>query len=261
MSQGYTVMSHAWIGTMSWASRPVTLGLRKKSMSLEHLQRCVSQTESEWLWFYHVAMPGVFEDMDAAQKLQTERLRIDIINSLNTIYCRADKLMIIDSSLLRLKTSSLVDAAYVLTMGYWMTRLWPMTESWLARKVLLKTEDQSFDLDVIIDYLARMINNDQHRYYPLLARLSPLRPTPPWSERLITYGDNSNPDSQTFNRIYRASETRYTSAEIDIARVLFPLLNLKWDYEWNLEDGLRHIEEKFPDQRDSLRRYYEYIKN
>lgn len=205
-------------------------------------------------------MPEVFEDMDAAQKLQTERLRIDIINNLHTIYSRADKVMIIDSTLVRLKTSNLVDAAYVLTMGYWMTRLWPMTECRLARKVLLQTEDQSFDLDVIIDYLARMINNDQHRYYPLLERLAPLRPTPPWSERLISYGDRNNPDAQTFGDIRCACETRYTTVEIDIAKVLFPLLNLKWDYEWTLEDGLRHVEETFPDQLDLLRNYSEYMK-
>ena len=264
MSHGYTVMSHAWMETMAWASTtgwgPVTLDLRKNGMSLDHLQRCIVQCESQWLWLDQIAMPEVFEDMDAAQKLQTERLRIDIINSLHTIYTRADKVMIIDSALLRLNTSSLVDAAYVLTLGYWMTRLWPMTECWLARKVLLKTEDQSFDLDVIIDYLARMINNDRHRYYPLLARLTPLRPTPPWSERLITYGDRNNPDAQTFNDICRACETRYTNIDIDIAKVLFPLLDLKWDYNWTLEDGLRRIEEIFPDQLQLLRGYSRYMK-
>lgn len=267
MSHGYTVMSHVWGETMAWASTtgwgPVTLDLRKKGMSLEHLRRCIVRCESKWLWLDQIAMPEVFEDMNAAQKLQTERLRIDIINNLHTLYDRADKVIIIDSALLRLKTSSLVDAAYVLTMGYWMTRLWPMTECWLARKVVLQTEDQSFDLDVIIDYLARMINDDQHhqhRYHPLLARLTPLRPTPPWSERLITYGDRNNPDAQIFNAICRACETRYTAVEVDIAKVLFPLLNLKWDYEWSLEDGLRHIEETFPDQLCLLRQYSEYMK-
>ena len=245
----------AWASTTGWG--PVTLDLRKKGMSLDHLQRCIVQSESKWLWLDQIAMPEVFEDMDAAQKLHTERLRVDIINNLHTVYSQADKVIIIDSALLRLKTSSLVDAAYVLTMGYWMTRLWPMTECRLARKVLLKTEDQSFDLDVIIDYLARMINNDRHRYYHLLGRLMPLRPTPPWSERLDIYRD---PDAQTFNDISHACETRCTSVEIDIAKVLFPLLNLKWDYEWTLEDGLRHIGETFPDQLHLLRHYSEYMK-
>lgn len=261
MSSDYTVMSHAWIETMAWASTtgvgPVTLDLRKKGMSLHHLQRCIVQSETKWLWLDQIAMPEVFEDMDGAQKLQTERLRIDIINNLHTVYSQADKVVIIDSALLRLKTSSLVDAAYVLTMGYWMTRLWPMTECRLARKVLLKTEDQSFDLDVIIDYLARMITNDQHRYYHLLGRLMPLRPTPPWSERLDIYRD---PDAQTFNDICHACETRCTAVEIDIAKVLFPLLNLKWDYEWTLEDGLRHIGATFPDQLHLLRHYSECMK-
>ena len=264
MSGGYTVMSHAWQETMAWQSTthwgPVSLELRKEGFSLEHLKRCIDQCETEWLWFDQIAMPEVFEDMDAAQKSQTERLRIDIINNLHTIYTRSDKVMIVDSALMRLNTSSLVDAAVVLSLGYWMTRLWPMTECWLAPKVLLKTGDQSFDLDVIIDYLARTINNDEHRYYPLLTRLTPLRPTPPWSERLFVYGDPKIPESQVFNDICRACETRYTQVEIDIAKVLFPLLNLRWEYEWTVEDGLHHIEGKYPDQSQLLRQYTENMK-
>ena len=264
MSGGYTVMSHAWQETMSWQSTTgwgsVSLELRKKGFSLGHLQRCIDQCETEWLWLDQIAMPEVFEDMDAAQRSQTERLRIDIINNLHNIYTRAEKVVIVDSALMRLNTSSLVDAAVVLSLGYWMTRLWPMTECWLASKVLLKTEDQSFDLDVIIDYLARTINNDQHRYFPLLSRLTPLRPTPPWSERLITYGDSINPESQTFNDICRACETRYTNVEMDIAKVLFPLLNLKWEYEWTLEDGLHHNERRYLDHVHLLRQYTEYMK-
>lgn len=264
MSGGYTVMSHAWQETMAWQSTTgwgsVSLELRKKGFSLDHLQRCVDQCETQWLWLDQIAMPEVFEDMDGAQKSQTERLRIDIINNLHNIYTRADKVVIVDSALMRLNTSSLVDATVILSLGYWMTRLWPMTECWLAPKVLLKTEDQSFDLDVIIDYLARTINNDQHRYFPLLARLTPLRPTPPWSERLIIYGDSKNSESQTFNDICRACETRYTNVEIDIAKVLFPLLNLKWEYEWTLEDGLHHIEMSHPDHVDLLRQYTKYMK-
>ena len=263
MSHDYTIMSHVWGETMGWASTTgwgaVTLDLRKRGMSLDHLQRCIDQSESEWLWIDQVAMPEVFEDMNATQKLQTERLRIAIINNLHSVYSRADKVMILDSTLIRLRTSSLVDAAYVLSMGFWMIRLWPMTECRLARKVLLKTEDQSFDLDVIIDYLARMVNNDQHRYYPLLDRLTPLRPTPPWSERLIAYRDGTNTDAQTFNDIISACETRFTNVEVDIAKALFPLLNLKWGFEWTLDDGLHHIEERFPDQIPLLRHYAKYM--
>ena len=264
MSSGYTVMSHAWQETMAWQSPTewgsVSLELRKKGFSLGHLERCIDQCETEWLWLDQIAMPEVFRDMDAAQRSQTERLRIDIINNLHTIYTRADKVMILDSALMRLNTLSLIDAAVVLSLGYWMTRLWPMTECWLASKVLVKTEDQSFDLDVIIDYLARTVNNDQHRYFPLLARLTPLRPTPPWSERLIVFGDPKNPESQIFNDICRASWTRHTNVEIDIAKVLFPLLNLKWEYEWTLDDGLHHIEGKYPHELHLLRQYTEYMK-
>ncbi|KAM0805849.1 hypothetical protein BDR22DRAFT_884263 [Usnea florida] len=127
MSHNYTIMSHVWGETMAWASTtgwgPVTLDMRKRGMSLDHLQRCVDQTESEWLWIDQIAMPEVFEDMNATQKLQMERLRTSIINNLHSVYSRADKVVILDSALLRLRTSSLVDAAYIFSMGFWMTRL------------------------------------------------------------------------------------------------------------------------------------------
>lgn len=93
MSQGYTVMSHVWMETMSWAWLPLPLDFRKKGILLDHLQRCMAETESEWLWFDQVAMPQVFEEMDTAQKSQREQLRIDVISNFNTIYGRADKVM------------------------------------------------------------------------------------------------------------------------------------------------------------------------
>lgn len=46
---------------------------------------------------------------------------------------------------------------------------------------------------------------------------------------------------------------------IDIAKALYPLLNLKWGYEWTLDNGLGHIEERIPDQRRMLRYYSEYV--
>ena len=122
MSGGYTVMSHAWQETMAWQSTtgwgPVSLDLRKKGFSLAHLEAFIDQCETRWLWLDQKAMPEVFEDMDAAQKSHTERLRIDIINTLHTIHIRAEKMMIVDSALIRLNTSSLIDPAVFLCLGY-----------------------------------------------------------------------------------------------------------------------------------------------
>ena len=264
ISDGYTVMSHVWGETMAWQSTtgwgPLTLNLRKKGMSLDHLERCIDQCETEWLWLDQIAMPEVFEDMDSAQKSQTERLRIDIINNLHSIYSRADKVVIVDSALICLNTASLIDAAVVFSLGFWMIRLWPLIECRLARKVFLKTEDQFFDLDVIIDYLARSINNDQHRYYPLLCRLMPLRATPAWSERFISYGDQDDDISRLFQDLNHACETRFTAVGDDIAKVLFPLFDLKWQYEWTLEDGLRHVEASFPNQQQLVCQYSDDMK-
>lgn len=226
-------------------------------MVLEHLERCIDQCDTEWLWLDQIAMPEVYENMDVEEKAEIERLRVDIINNLCGIYTRAKKVVVVDTTLLRLNTSSCIDAAVVFCLGLWMNRLWPLTECRLAKRVLLKTEDECFDLDKIIDYLTRTINNNQHRYFPILCRLTPLRPTPANSERLIFYSDGDR-NIHLLEDIYYGGENRYTDVEVDHARALFPLLDLKWEYEWTLEDGLRHMERCFPDQRDILWRYCEY---
>ena len=260
MSEGYTVMSHVWGETMGWQNPtgfgPVTLPLRKQGMVLDQLQRCIDKCDTEWLWLDQIAMPEVYEDMDEEEQAETERLRVDIINNLRAIYTNAEKVMVVDSTLLRLNTSSCIDAAVVFCLSFSMHRLWPFTECRLAKRVLLKTEDDCFDLDSIIDYLARTVLNNESRYYPMLGCLTPLRPTPTNSERLIFYGDNRY--APLLGDIYLGCGNRHTNVKVDHARALFPLLDLKWEYEWTLVDGLRHIGKCFPDQRDILRRYCEY---
>lgn len=262
MSEGYTIMSHIWGETMGWQSTtgwgPVTLALRKKGMPLEQLERCIDRCDTEWLWFDQIAMPEVYEDLDGENKVEIERLRIDIINNLRGIYSRADKVMVIDTTMLRLRSSSLIDAAIMFCLGFSMTRLWHLTEHRIAKSVVLKTHDDSFDLDSIISFLSGTLDNDRHRYYPLLCRLTPLRPTPPDTERMIFHTDNRN--VHLLEDIYRGSENRYTDVEIDQARALFPLLELEWEYDWTLQDGLRHITEQFPDQREVFGQYCDYRK-
>ena len=164
-------------------------------------------------------MPDVYEDISAAEKANTESLRIDIINCLQQKYTRADKVVCLDSLLLRLRSGSMIDVAVALSLGRWINHLWPFTEAKLAKRVILKTEDASFDLDEIITFLYENVNNEHHHYFHLFARIVPPRPVPPgfrnWLGYLCRQGSY---EPEIFREIFWACENRQCDVEIDQAR-------------------------------------------
>ena len=187
---GYAVMSHVWGETCGWNTPdnwgPIEPELRKKGIIHRHFLRFFDRCDADWLWVDILAMPEVFHDTSAAEKAETEELRTGVINTLRHIYMRADKVVCLDGLLLRLRSGGMVDVAIVLCLGRWIARLWPFTETKLAKRVVLKTEDSAFDLDEILKFLHETVNNDNHRYFSLWRRLSPLRPTPADHQRLTS---------------------------------------------------------------------------
>ncbi len=262
---GYAILSHVWAETCGWSTAtdwgPVEPEVRKQGIFYEHFLKFFDRCDAEWLWVDLFAMPEVFDDMTSTEKSDTEELRTGVINSLHKIYTRADKVVILDSLLLRLKSGGMIDAAVILCLGLWAQRLWPFTEIKLAKRVFLKTEDSFFDLDIIMEFLYQTIENEDHRYFSLFARLIPLRPAPVGQRRWIN--SPLRPDARSpnlFVDIYTGTENRNCDVEVDHARALFPLLDLEWQTGWILEQGLRHIAESFPDERDILTQYCEYRK-
>ena len=261
LKEGYSVVSHVWGETMGWMTAtswgPVELPLRKKGLFLGHLRKIFDRCAAEWLWIDVLAMPEIFEDMSEDEKDKTEELRVKVINSLKGIYARADKVIVLDSLLLRLRTGSLLDVAVILTLSRWMTRLWCFAEAMLAERVVLKTADSAFDLDEILDLLLRTVNNVEHRYARLLLRLSNLRPM---AEDKRIFGsplreDRSFPPLAQF---YHGCDNRYTDVNVDQARALYPTLGLEWIRGWSLKEGLKHIQDSFPEQKDILEAYCRY---
>lgn len=256
--EAYAVMSHAWGETCGWntptAWGPVDLQLRKKGILHRHFLKFFDRCESEWLWVDILAMPEVFEDMTAAAKAETERLRTDVINNLRQIYMRADKVVCLDSFLLRLHSGGMIDVAVVLCLGRWITRLWTFTEARLAKQLILKTEDAAFDLDEILRFLYENVQNDEHRYFGMLTRLQPLRPVPVGHvPRVWKPGQE-----QVLSDIRFGGENRFCDIDIDQARALFPLLGLKWQTGWTLQQGLQRIAEIRPIAKDFVEEYCRY---
>ncbi|KAJ9144092.1 Monocarboxylate transporter [Pleurostoma richardsiae] len=251
---GYAVMSHVWAETMGWqtpdAWGPVDLSLRRMGVSRAHFLRFFDRCGAEWLWVDVLAMPEALEDMSPSEKQEAEELRAGVINCLRPIYNRANSVVVLDSLLLRLGTRSPVDVGVALCLGAWMSRLWTYVEARLATRVVLKTRDHSFDLDAVIGFFGRAVNNEDHRYFPLLMRLHSLRDP---SVTGVPFETEAAVESAHY-----ACQYRYTDVEIDSARVLFPLLGLKWEDEWTLRQGFDRIVDKFPGQTTWVQEWCRY---
>ncbi|KAL8998329.1 MAG: hypothetical protein Q9188_006128 [Gyalolechia gomerana] len=260
---GYAVLSHVWGETMGWSTKdswgPVELDLRKKGLAYHHFQKIFRRCDAEWLWVDVLAMPELYEDLSRIEKANTEALQTGVINCLRTIYEGADMVVCLDSLLLRLRSGSKVDVAVILSLSRWIGRLWPFTETKLAKRVILKTADDSFDLDEIIEFFYETVTNEDHRYSHIFARLAPLRPVPPGFRNWL--GDLARPGShepEIFRMIYCGCENRLCDVETDQARALFPILDLQWVPGWTLQQGLHHIAEKYPDDKEFLVKYCDY---
>jgi hypothetical protein len=160
--------------------------------------------------------------------MQVNEVRVQIVSKLRGVCERADQVIVLDSLLPRLHTGSMIDVAVVLAPSRWMSRLWCFIESWLARSVVLKTADAAFDLDELFNLLFETVNNEEHRYFPLLHRLS--RPRPASEEnagfiRSAPREDDRNPP--LLAKMYHGCENRYTGVEVDQVRVLYLFLNLQ----------------------------------
>ncbi|QSZ32962.1 hypothetical protein DSL72_002545 [Monilinia vaccinii-corymbosi] len=241
-SAGYAVLSHVWGETMGWqtphAWGPVELPLRRKGIPMAHFRRFFDRCDAEWLWVDFIAMPEVLEDMDAAEKDRMEGLRIGVINCLRSIYAKSEKVVVLDTLLLRLKTRSPIDVAVALCLSFWMTRLWTWVEARLAPKVIVKTEDWSIDLDSVLELLGKTVLNEEHRYHGVLRHL--------WTLRQETI--NLLDISTLMESVCIGCASRFTDVEIDTGRALYPLLGLRWEFGWDLEQGFRKIVNVYPEE-------------
>ena len=260
-TEGYAVLSHMWDETCGWNARgsrgPVDPEVRKQGVDYTHFLKFFDSCDAEWLWVDLLAIPEVSEDMNAGQKAETEDLRTGVLNSSRNIYTRTEKVVCLDNLFLRLCSGGMIDVAVVLCLGSWMHRLWLFTETWLAKRVLLKTEDSCFDLDAILEFLYMTVNNDDHRNFPMFQRLAPLRPLPQGQRYRVTSPVRPNStERNVFVDIYSGSDGRaLCDVNVDEAKALFPVLDLKWVSDWTLQQGFRHIADSYPEEQDILIKY------
>ncbi|KAK2010952.1 monocarboxylate transporter [Colletotrichum eremochloae] len=244
MQGGYSVMSHVWEETMGWNSPEgfgkVDLSLRKKGIHKAHFRKFFDRCGATWLWVDVLAMPEVLEDMSSQQRSETEALRIGVINNLNSIYRNADKVVVLDSLALQLKTGSLVDVAVVVCLGRWITRMWTLAEARLGRRVLIKTEDGEADLDEVIALLEGDVLGSVPRYADLAKTLSAKRGSIPPRARY------------SLADLTSAYEFAQTGEAIDKVRSAYPLLGLTWEVGWDERQAVINLRETLSAESDAL---------
>jgi hypothetical protein len=251
---GYAVMSHVWDETMGWQSPkgwgPVELPVRQRGVARGHFLRFFNRCDAEWLWVDVIAMPQVLEDMTPEVLAETEALRVGVINCFRDIVSNADHVVVLDSLLMRLRTRSPVDVAIVLCLSAWLSRMWTYVEAWLAKKVILKTMDSSFDLNKVIAFLGEEVLNEEDRYYGLLRRL--------WSLRNPAETGVVWKTSCDLERVFMGCENRYTAVEVDYVRVLFPLFDMPWQHGWTLEEGVAKLVQEQQNEGPWIQRWCNY---
>lgn len=237
-----------WRSPTGWG--PLDLSSRRRGVKRPHFLRFFDRCSAEWLWVDVLAMPEVLKDMPPALQAETEALRVGVINCFGDIVAGADHVVVLDSLLLRLGSRSPVDVAVVLALGNWRACLWTFVQARLAKKVVLKTQDSSFDLDDVIALLGKTVRNEDDRYYGLLRCLWPLRD----KARTGVVWDTT----AFLESVYMGCEGRLTDVEVDSARVLFPLFGVPWEQGWTLTDGFAKLVQEHPEEGVWIQRWCDY---
>lgn len=218
-STGYMALSHVWIEGIQ--SDPDGRGFQQRQLA--RIFEVIKKTGAEWIWMDVLAIPG---GGGSTSTLKDEMLKIDIINTMATVYSRADAVIILDALVLQLYPQTTLDVAVALRCGKWATRIWTYQEIKLATRALVVTAHAVYDFAELIQVLESVIADAPHMkgLHTYFARL----------QRRDDLGV-SIPD------IVTACQTRKAGFDLDYARAFFPTLGLRWEDGMTREEGMQMI--------------------
>ena len=159
--------------------------------------------------------------------LEDEILKVDLINTMDKVYSRADAVIILDALVLQLHPRTRLDIAIALRCGRWVTRVWTYQEIKLANRALIVTaQGGCYNYNELVGELKTVSadNPHIHKLYSSLALL----------QRNDELGI-SIPD------IFCACQNRKAGLDLDYARAFFPALKLKWEEGMTREEGMQKI--------------------
>lgn len=220
---GYVSVSHVWIEGIQADEHD--RGIRRRQF--ERIFKTVARAGIgiEWIWLDVLALPN--PPGKGGMKPEKKKLKTAIINNLANIYSHADAVVVLDALLLRLPSVDPVDVMVGLICGRWMTRVWTYQEIKLATRAIIVTATGAIEFSALIQALRSLAQKDEARYDRMLLTVHRL-------ERNDELGV-SLPD------IALACQFRTTGNDVDYARAFFPVLGLKWNADWNREEGMQQI--------------------
>ncbi|KAL8832631.1 MAG: hypothetical protein Q9191_000147 [Dirinaria sp. TL-2023a] len=224
---GYMALSHVWEEGIQ--ADPQNLGLPR--YILDQIFKIIEPVGATWLWLDGLAIAGGNRTLSSGE----EALKIDIINTLASVYERAEAVIVFDAIVLRLHSTDPVDIAVALSCGKWRTRIWTYQEAKLATKVLLLTASGIADFQDVLKELCR-----RHELSVTIGGRD--------SEKLLVLKNSMlgliRSDSEiTLSAISKACYGRRTGNDIDYARAFFPLLKLHWQSRFSREEATQVIYE------------------
>lgn len=231
-SSGYAAISHAWAETMGLEYNDEKVDHDDRGINYKHFGRIISDavasTGHHWFWLDLLAVPQIKGDEPDVQMLR--ELKTNVINSLIHVYRNADAVVILDSLTLQLSTPDLCAVAAIFSCGRWLTRMWTYQEIKLARKALVVTRTGAVDFEEMVNALHVRKSESEAAYkhwHEIHLKLMRLLPSDP---RGVSLAD-----------VAFCCGDRNAENDIDYARSLFALLDLKWETGWTYEQAILHI--------------------
>ncbi|KAG6011669.1 hypothetical protein E4U43_008187 [Claviceps pusilla] len=231
-STGYAAISHVWVETMGLEFHDEKVEQDERGINYAHFGRIISMaaksTGYDWFWLDLLAVPQISGDEKEASMLRD--IKTNVINSLINVYRNAEAVIILDSLTLQLSSVDPCIVAAFLSCGRWLTRMWTYQEVKLARKAHVVTKTGSVDFHTMVEALEsrKKQSEVEHRYWhEIHLKFARLLPSDP---RGISLAD-----------VAFCCSDRNTENNIDYARSVFALLNLKWTAGWDYEDAMLHI--------------------
>jgi hypothetical protein len=231
-NSGYAAISHVWAETMGLEFNDEKIAHDDRGINYAHFSRIVSAAVAssghEWFWLDLLAVPQIRGDEQDVKMLR--ELKTNVVNSLVHVYRNADSVIILDSLTLQLDSIDLCAVAALLSCGRWLTRMWTYQEIKLAKKALIVTKIGTLDFhDMVraLDARTRQNELDYRYWHEIHLRFMRLLPSDP---RGVSLAD-----------VAFCCTERNSENDIDYARSLFALLDLKWQTGWQYEDAILHI--------------------
>lgn len=236
-ASGYVALSHVWSEGLQRNRSHDGLEQSKVVRIFQTLKR--ASVDAEWIWMDVLAIPG---GGDTTTNIEDEMLTTDIINTLPSIYAKADSVIILDALAIQLHADDVLDVAVIVRCGRWVNRVWTYQEIKLASRALIITANAFFVFQDVIDRLRDLEEQNRSRFRALCLFFAIL-------------GKNDTVGLSLTDIAYGCS-SRKSGHDVDYARAFFPVLGLKWEFGMTREQGMQMIYESQKHHATRLAAFY-----